>query len=280
MSKTNSKTQSLSVMTSYGIGKFHAEFFSQAFGVLVFFYYEDQLQLLPLLAAIGFGIYAVWNAFNDPLLGFFTEKRTTRFTKRFGRRFPWVIAGILVWVFTFILIFFVPAPILADQILLFLWMVFSTCLFDTLYSLWDVNYQSIFPDKFREDSIRNRVAGVATGIGVFGIAAGFILPNFIIDYELPQTFVTNSIVFAIVGFFIAFLLIPGVRETPDMIERYLDDREKDSEYSFIHELKEAFKVRNFVAWIIIYFFYQSAVVLMTGSVHYLGRYILPGESVD
>ncbi|MFX0062384.1 MAG: hypothetical protein ACFFC7_09375 [Candidatus Hermodarchaeota archaeon] len=63
-----------------------------------------------------------------------------------------------------------------------------------------------------------------------------------------------------------------------MIERYLGDREKEAEYSFIQELKEAFKVRNFVAWVIIYFFYQSAVVMMTGSVHYIGRYILPGGS--
>ncbi|MFX1255367.1 MAG: MFS transporter [Promethearchaeota archaeon] len=280
MSKTNQKSNSLLTMVSYGIGKFHAEFFSQAFGVLVFFYYETEVLLDLRLAAIGFIIYAIWNAFNDPIIGFFTEKRTTRFTKRFGRRFPWVMGGIIVWVFTFILIFFIPAPILTNQFLLFLWMVLSTCLFDTLYSLWDVNYQSIFPDKFREDSIRNRVAGIATGIGVFGIATGFILPNLFITYGQPQTFITNSLFFAIIGFFIAFLLIPGVRETPDMIERYLNDREKETETSFIQELKEAFKVRNFVAWIIIYFFYQSAVVMMTGSVHYIGRYILPGGSAD
>ncbi|MFX0062382.1 MAG: MFS transporter [Candidatus Hermodarchaeota archaeon] len=96
MSKANSKTHSLKVMVSYGLGKFHAEFFSQAFGVLVFFYYETEVFLDGMLAAIGFGIYAVWNAFNDPIIGFLTEKRATRFTKRFGRRFPWVIGGIIV----------------------------------------------------------------------------------------------------------------------------------------------------------------------------------------
>jgi len=278
MSTLTAKTRD---MWSYGVGKFQAEFFSQAFGVLTFLYYETEVNLDLGLTAIALIIYSLWNAVNDPLIGFLTEKRPNPFADKYGRRFPWIVVGLVFWVFSFILIFAIPDQVLADQFLLFLWMVLSLCIFDTFYSLWDVNYQSIFPDKFRTEASRSKAAGIATGIGIFGIAAGFILPTLIIEYSDPilmidnsSTFATNSIIFAVIGFFLIFFLLPGVTESSDMIKRYLDDRKTSETESFFNALKEAFHKRNFVAWVVLYFFYQSAVVSMTGSVHYIGKYVL------
>lgn len=267
-------------MISYGLGKFQSEFFLQAFGVVVFKYYETEVKLAPLLTALGLIIYSIWNAVNDPLIGFLTEKHTTPFTNKYGRRFPWILGGLFTWVFSFVLIFYIPDSVVEEEILLFLWMVLSLCLFDTLYSLWDVNYQSIFPDKFRSESVRSRAAGIATGIGVFGIAMGFILPSVLVEFGEPSSYVTTSIVIAVIGFLLVFLIIPGVRESPEMITRYVEDRKESKSESFFTELKNAFRQRNFVAWILLYFFYQAAVVSMTGSVQYLGDYILPGGSSE
>ncbi|MHA2276555.1 MAG: MFS transporter [Candidatus Kariarchaeaceae archaeon] len=272
MSTVTAKTRD---MVSYGVGKFQSEFFNQAFGVLAFLYYETEVNLDLGLTALALIIYSLWNAINDPLIGFLTEKRANPFADKYGRRFPWILVGLFFWVFSFILIFAIPDQVVADQFLLFLWMVLSLCIFDTLYSLWDVNYQSIFPDKFRSESSRSKAAGIATGIGIIGIAAGFILPTVFVEYSMPNTFVTNSIIFAAIGFFLIFFLLPGVSESSDMIKRYLEDRRTSKSSSFLKELKEAFNKRNFVAWIVLYFFYQAAVVSMTGSVHYLGKYILP-----
>ncbi len=278
MSTLTAKTRD---MWSYGVGKFQAEFFSQAFGVLTFLYYETEVHLDLGLTALALIIYSLWNAINDPLIGFLTEKHANPFADKYGRRFPWIVVGLVLWVFSFILIFAIPDQVLADQFLLFLWMVFSLCIFDTFYSLWDVNYQSIFPDKFRTEATRSKAAGIATGIGILGIAAGFILPTLIIEYSDPilmidnsSTFATNSIIFAVIGFFLIFFLLPGVSESSEMINRYLDDRKASDSKSFFGSFKEAFRKRNFVAWVVLYFFYQAAVVSMTGSVHYIGKYVL------
>ena len=272
MSTVTAKTRD---MFSYAVGKFQSEFFNQAFGVLAFLYYETEVNLDLGLTAIALIIYSMWNAINDPLIGFLTEKRANPFAQKYGRRFPWILVGLFLWVFSFILIFAIPDQVVADQMLLFLWMVLSLCIFDTFYSLWDVNYQSIFPDKFRSESSRSKAAGIATGIGIIGIAAGFILPTIFVEYSNPGTFVTNSVIFAVIGFFLIFFLIPGVSESSDMIKRYMEDRKTSKSSSFLKELREAFRKRNFVAWTILYFFYQAAVVSMTGSVHYVGKYILP-----
>ncbi len=284
------------IMASYGTGKFLAEFFAQAFGLVVFKYYETlkfavfhneqgyDKNLMLGFAALGFIIYSVYNAINDPLIGYITEKRTTRFSAKYGRRFPWIFIGSLLWVFSFILIFLIPSPFADNPIGTFIWMIFTTCLFDTLYSLWDVNYQSIFPDKFREEKIRQRTIGISTAIGIFGIASGFILPSIIIDLEAStmaqiSDHIFNSVLFSIIGFFFVFLLIPGTRESPDMINRFLHDRKEKEKESFFREFVQALKVRNFAAWIVLYFFYQSGVVSFTASVQYIGDYILPeGQS--
>lgn len=219
----------------------------------------------------------MYNAFNDPLIGYITEKKTTRFTIKYGRRFPWIFIGSLLWIFSFILIFTIPGFLFAPYTAL-IWMVLTTCLFDTLYSLWDVNYQSIFPDKFRVEDIRQKTIAIGTAIGVVGIALGFLLSSLITDYDIASTYVFNAIIIAIVGFFMVFILIPGTKETPDMIERYLEDRRKKENDSFFRELFKALKERNFAAWIILYFFYQSGTVSLTASIQYVGDYILMGES--
>ena len=119
--------RSTGVMASYGVGKFQAEFFTGAFGAFVFFYYETELGLAVWMVTLGIVIYSLWNAINDPIIGFLTE-RPTFLSKKLGRRFPWIIFGAFVWVFSFVLIFYVPPSIMWSQGGMFAWMVISICL--------------------------------------------------------------------------------------------------------------------------------------------------------
>ncbi len=291
MTEVNLKSEksnepSKAVIASYGSGKFLVEFFAAAFSALVFKYYETNLGLDPILSAVGLVCFSIWNAVNDPLVGHFTI-RPTRFAKKWGRRYPWIFFGGFIFVFTLLPIFIVPSFILSNtgnkQLLLLLWMIFATCTHDTFFSIWELNYQSLFPDKFRGQKIRSFAAGVATVIGVFGIAIGQILPTLIIDYNDNQSFITTAWIFTVVGFIFFFLLLPGCREDPDMIARYLQENadiqeNKRKRESFFKQMKVVFKQKNFMAFVILYFLYQSATMSMSGSVHYLGDYVLPGDA--
>ena len=68
-------------MASYGFGSLLWELLSMAFGAFVFFYYESELGLNVWLTAFGYIIFAMWNAINDPLVGYITD-RPFKFTKR------------------------------------------------------------------------------------------------------------------------------------------------------------------------------------------------------
>jgi len=262
-------------MASYGVGKFLAEFLTGAFASLVFKYYETEIGLSSGLVALAIVLYSAWNAINDPLIGFFTS-RPTPFARRHGRRFPWIIAGSFSCAFAFVLVF---APPRASSALVFLWLLASICLYDALYSTWEVNYQSVFPDKFRSERARAKAAGIATLVGVLGVAGGAVLPTFFVRYGQPATYLKNAFIFAGISVVAALLLLPGVRETPEMIERYMtQEAGRKEKASLRSQLKEAFSSRNFLAFIILYFFYQSATISMTASIHYVGDYLLGGKS--
>ena len=72
------------------------------------------------------------------------------------------------------------------------------------------------------------------------------------------------------------LLVPGIRETRAMIDRYLAERRNGAppEDRFFTQLRGALANRDFLAFILLYFFYQAAMLSMTASVHYVGDYIL------
>jgi glycoside/pentoside/hexuronide:cation symporter, GPH family len=259
-------------MMSYGVGKFLAEFLTGGIASLVYKFYETEVNLNAGLVALVVILYSIWNAVNDPLIGFFTA-RPLRLSARLGRRFPWILLGSVTCGLVFFLVFAPPAGL--SQIGLFFWFLATYCVYDALYSTWELNYQSVFPDRFRSGSERAKAAGISTLIGVFGIAAGAVVPTFIIKYGVPSTYLTTAAVFAAASILLALILIPGVRETPAMIERYLEQEKKRAEApSFWKFLKDAFKFRDFLAFILLYFFYQAAVLSMTASIHYVGDYVV------
>jgi GPH family glycoside/pentoside/hexuronide:cation symporter len=269
---TTDKPAGTGIMMSYGVGKFLAEFLTGGIASLVFKFYETEIHLSSGLVALVIVLYSIWNAVNDPLIGFFTA-RPLRLSSRLGRRFPWILLGSVTCGLVFFLVFAPPAGL--SQVGLFLWFLVAICIYDALYSTWELNYQSVFPDRFRGVGERAKAAGIGTLIGVFGIAAGAVVPTFIIKYGVPSTYFATAVVFAAASIALALLLLPGVRETPSMIARYLEqERSREQAPSFWKILKQAFKVRDFMAFIILYFFYQSATLSMTASIHYVGDYIV------
>ena len=73
-------------------------------GGFLLFYYEVVIGLNVWLIVLALTIFTVYNAINDPIIGFLVD-RNTRFTRKWGRRFPWIIIGIIPWTLSVYLIF-------------------------------------------------------------------------------------------------------------------------------------------------------------------------------
>lgn len=262
-------------MASYGWGKALNEFFAMAFAAFGFFFYESEIGLNVWLTSLGYIIFALWNAVNDPLVGYLTN-RPFKFTKKWGRRFPLIVFGGIPMIFSYILIFTPPnVDPESGGLIIFAWLVFATCLFDTFGSIWWIGFASLFPDKFRSIEERRTVQAIATPIGIIGIALGAIIPPLLITYGDIQSYVIQGGVMILIGLVIFCVSIPGCRDDQVIVDRYLATHDEKAErVSFTGMLKISLKQKAFVVFIVVYTFYRSLVMCIQASIPYLVRYVL------
>ena len=262
-------------MASFGFGLATMQFLRMAFTAFGFFFYEAEIGLNVWLVGLGFIIFAIWNAVNDPLVGYITDN-PFKFTKKWGRRFPWIIIGGIPWVISYFLVFTPPnVDPVSGAWILFGWLVFTTCLFDTFNSIWWVNYYALYPDKFRTPKERRTVSGFMTSIGVIGITLGGLVPPLLITFGDLSTYIIQAGVVVIVGLILLFLSAPGCRDDQVTIDKFLAKQEEGIEReSFLGVLKMTMHQRAFLAYIAIYMFYQAVVYSIQGSLPYVVRFVL------
>lgn len=277
MSKTNviDIKHSKKNMASYGFAKALSQFISIGFTAFGFYYYESEIGLNIWLVGLGYIIFAIYNAINDPIVGYLTNQ-PFKFTKKWGRRFPWIMIGGTLWVISYILIFTPPnVDPKSGALILFAWLVFATCLFDTFASIFFVNFSSLFPDKFRTIEERRTANAIATPIGLVGTTLAVILPPFFITFGDLRSYIIQAGVMVTFGLIILALSIPGCREDQVTIDRYLTTHEDKTEReSFFGTMKIALNQKSFVVFIITYTLYQSLVISIQTSVPYVVRFIL------
>jgi GPH family glycoside/pentoside/hexuronide:cation symporter len=265
-------------MASFGFAKFLSEFIEMAFTSWAFYFYEQTIGLASLWVGVGYIIFGLWNAINDPVMGIVTN-RPFKFTRKWGRRFPWILIGGVPYVLSYVLIFTPPAADPnADALIIFIYLVITTCLFDTFNSIFFINYVSLFPDKFRSSKERRTATGIQTPIGILGVATGSLVPPLLINKTSQGSFIFQAIIMAIIGLVVLVIAIPGCREDQVTIDLYLEKHEKETEQgekkSFFKIMLKAFKQGSFVVFIIGYALYRCLVISMQASIPYVVDFVL------
>jgi len=265
-------------MASYGFGKFLTEFMEMAFTVWLYSFYVRTIGVDSLIIGLAVVIYAIWNMVNDPLVGYLTN-RPFKFTKKWGRRFPWIMIGGFAYLLSFVLIFIPPdVDPQSGAWIFFIWFIASTCIFDTFNSIFFVNFASLFPDKFRSVDERRKATGIQTPIGIIGVALGALLPPMIINSDKAVTFVINAGVVIIIGLIVLMLSIPGCGEDQITIDRYLDKHDIKDRTPFFKTLKMSLKQKSFLFFIITYTLYRSLIISFQASIPFFVEFILEEEA--
>jgi len=280
MSEISEIQHSKKVMASYSSGFFINEFIQGVLILLLFFFYEVEIGLASWMTGLGLVIYALWDAFNDPLLGYLSDK-PFKFTKKWGRRFPWIIVGFIPMLISFVLIFTPPNVNAQEQPwVIFGWLVFTLCLFDTCETLFTMNYFSLYPDKFRTNEERRKVSQISIYIGIIGVVFANLIPPIIIVYRNLGTYALMAWICVAINFFILFLMVPGVRDDKETVETFVTEYEEKEKEPFFKTLKTASKHKSLVAFLIFYCLYLNLTNMVQASFFYWVKFIIRGDVSD
>lgn len=215
----------------------------QLFSFLIFIFYFTIVGLNINLITLGFIIWSLWNAINDPFLGSLSDKTSSKW----GRRKPYIIAGIYPLLIVNILLW--TPPIAASQLVIFLYFLIIIIIWEFFYTMWSVNQTALFPEMFRDHEQRIKANTIIQFFQIISLMIAFILPSFFIpQYDNPQYY-TNYMYAGI-----AISIICGISATIFIKygakERIEFSKDPEQAPSFINSLKFTFKNKSFRAYIV------------------------------
>jgi GPH family glycoside/pentoside/hexuronide:cation symporter len=175
-----------------------------------------------LLIGFAFIIWSVWNALNDPLLGYLSDRTHS---KR-GRRIPWIIVAIGPLSLIMFLLFSPPLTYGIESIAInFIYFFIIIIVFEFFYTMFSINQTSLFPEQFIDKDVRGKVNSVKQIFSVLGLVVAAILPSLFMKDPMVEEALPNWMVFgiflAIITFIFGFFFIKyGAKEKAEFKEDY------------------------------------------------------------
>ena len=135
---TASEKLSIKTKLFYGIGDVGNAIVNSAVQFFLLIFYTDAALLPPALVSSALLVGKIWDAVNDPLFGWFSDRVSS---KRFGKRRVFMIFGAIPLGISIMLLWFVPSGL--GQVGIFIWIMLTFILFDTIWTGTNVPYYSL-----------------------------------------------------------------------------------------------------------------------------------------
>lgn len=170
---------------AYSFGQISLITAYQTFTFLIFTFYFSVVRLEIFLISLGFIIWSIFNAFNDPIMGYLSDRTNTKW----GRRRPYIMIMLVPLALIMFFLFFPPLSYGIDSSMSnFLHFLIVIILFELFYTTYDINLTSMLPEVFITKEARIKANNIRQVLAIIGLIFAFILPSFFInDYSDPAS---------------------------------------------------------------------------------------------
>ena len=228
----------------------------------IFIHYAVDLHMDLFWLASALTIWSVWNAVNDPLFGYLSDRTRTRW----GRRVPWIAVFAVPLAISVFLVFGPPGDASTmGNLNLFLWLTGAIVFYDACYTIVILNWTSLFPEMFTSNKERSQMSVMRQVFSVLGLITGTAIPP-----VLAGTLGWSGVGLAIglVAALFAFISLTGSHEKPEFREETLP---------VFKAMKYTFSNRSFVIFVAYNFLVQYIVAIALGALPFFARYVLKGS---
>ncbi|MFW9874829.1 MAG: MFS transporter [Candidatus Thorarchaeota archaeon] len=251
---------------SFGMASFAQFFINSAFNTWVFSFYFTAVGLKALTITFAFVLWTIWNAFNDPIIGYLSDRTRSRW----GRRRPYIMIGIVPVLIIEIILWLPPA---GSEILGFIYLLIMLICYDTFYTMIALPTDSLFPELYTTVEERAEVNTIRQIFSTIGLIMAFLVPGiFIGNLTEKSGYLINSIVTSIIVGIAMFIFIKwGAKERPEF------KMDHSHEFSFFKGLKYTFKNKGFVLYTAMFFLYEYTLLVLATTVPLFAKEVLGVE---
>ena len=242
-----SKKLSFITKLAYGVGDLGPAMTANLLVFLLLPFFTNVAGLRPELAGLILMIGKIWDAVNDPIVGFLSDRTRSRW----GRRHPWMIFGAIPFAFFFFLLWMVPD---LSEWGKFWYYVAIGILFHLFYTVVNLPYAALTAELTQDYNERTILNGFrfsfSIGGSIFSLALGFIVALLIRD-KAQQHLVIAGICTAIAAIAL-YLSVWGTRSRVAAIDRQPLPTETPQRLPFFEQLRIALTNRPYLFVIGIY----------------------------
>jgi len=253
----------LSVKIAYGMGDIYGGGSMIIVGIYYLFFLTDVLKLSPALAGTVLLISKIWDAVNDPLMGIITDRTRTRF----GRRRPFLLAGII---FIFLSYFMLWYPVsFESQWARFAFALLAFFFFDAVITLVMVPYNALASELTLDYGERTSLVSIRMGFSMFSSILCAVVPMEIVKL-VPDVRLGHIVMGASFGLFFALPFTATfffTRERPEF-------QENVPGLNLLKSYREPFRIKSYVHAMSMYLFAFLAMDVVMAIVIYFMTYYM------
>ncbi len=259
----------LSVATKilYGIGNTAFGLLASTVGFFLMFYYTDIAKIDPAMAGTAMLVSKfTWDAINDPLFGYFSDRTRSRF----GRRRPYLLFGAIPLGIAIWLLFSLPQQLTGTTA--FLLVCGSYLLFDTFRSLVGMNYSAMSAELTRDYNERTGIMAVSNIFSVFGYIIGAALTSVVVSFIMKTFGLDEAGGWSGMALFLGTFCAIAILITGFGVRQEIPAALKPSTTPPIKSIISAFKNRAYVSFLVIAMLSSFVLTLVTGMLPYFMIY--------
>lgn len=223
---TSLRTRMLYSLTALGV-----TIPGEAVAGVIAFYIVDVKNLPTQWYATFWFFYTIYNAINNPVLGYLSDRTRTRW----GRRIPYILFGGLPYALAFALLFTAPFDGKSNPTGLLVYFGAAIIAWEGLYTALATGYYGLLPEMFETYQERTDVAAKMNIFQIVGLFIGAALPPLLAKL---LGWPGMGMLFSVISVIAIYAGYPAMFERPEL--------KKDTSFPFWRALKHTFVNRSYL----------------------------------
>src|SRR5512136_2915581 len=211
------QTLTLGTKVRYGLADLGIALITSAMQFFLLFYYTDVAGINPALAGLALMVGKLtWDAINDPLFGYWSDRTRSRF----GRRRIWMLIGAVPLGIAAWILFSLPKGL--TGVPAFLAILGTFWLLDTFHTMVCTSYYAMTPELTRDYSERASLTSIRMVYSVVGYILGAALTTMLAGIfhgaglNLQQAWSATGAVFGAIAMTTILVTALTVKERPEL----------------------------------------------------------------